>query len=247
LPFFLLLFPLLVFLPYFWQRSSRWIRLLFASTIVFLIQWIFVGNGIAWYGLGMFLGFAVGLELLIARAPDQLNKWLMVTLTFFSIAICLVNRFWQFDTQKNLFEYPLGKVSALALREMTIPDYDDITRSVLERHASMPDQPYTYRMGTFISYFIPKNREILPLADHQLGMFNCINQERDHALTLKRLKALGFNSIIFDTNTATIEKDPNGTLHQKVDAFINFANDTSLGLQMAVNDPGNGIAYILLP
>lgn len=243
----LLLFPLLVFLPYFWQRSSRWIRLLFASTIVFLIQWIFVGNGIAWYGLGMFLGFAVGLELLIARAPDQLNKWLMVTLTFFSIAICLVNRFWQFDTQKNLFEYPLGKVSALALREMTIPDYDDITRSVLERHASMPDQPYTYRMGTFISYFIPKNREILPLADHQLGMFNCINQERDHALTLKRLKALGFNSIIFDTNTATIEKDPNGTLHQKVDAFINFANDTSLGLQMAVNDPGNGIAYILLP
>ncbi|MBP9774063.1 MAG: hypothetical protein KBD00_05590 [Candidatus Peribacteraceae bacterium] len=243
----LLLFPLVLLLPYFWRRSSLWLRLLFGGTLVFLVQWMFVGNGIAWYGLGMFLGFAVGLEALVARAPDQLNKWLMTVLIFFSIAICMVNRFWQFDTQKNLFEYPLGKVSAQALREMTIPQYDDITKSVLDRHASMPNEPYTYRMGTFISYFIPKNREILPLADHQLNVFNCLNQEQDHALTLKRLKALGFNSIIFDTNTATIEKDPNGSLHKKVDGFINFANNQTIGLETMVYDPGNGIAYILLP
>ena len=33
----------------------------------------------------------------------------MRTFFFLSILICLANRLWQFDTQKNLFEYPLGK------------------------------------------------------------------------------------------------------------------------------------------
>ena len=111
----------------------------------------------------------------------------------------------------------------------------------------MTETPYTYRIGTFISYFIPRNREIFPLADHQLIFFSCLNQEQDHALTLKRLRALGFNGFIFDTNTHTIEKDPNGSLHQKVNKFLDFVNDPTLKLDIEVSNPGNGIAYILLP
>ncbi|HRH93268.1 MAG TPA: hypothetical protein PKV72_01910 [Candidatus Peribacteria bacterium] len=243
----LLLVPLLLFLPFFWMPQARWLRFLFAGTMVFFLQWSLVANGISWYGIGMFLGFAVILEAFAAYAPDPWSRGTFSGLIVMSILICLVNRFWQFDTQKNLFEYPLGKVTAEALREVTIPDYDDIRDSVLSRHEGIAGRPYTYRIGTFISYFIPKNREILPLADHQLQFFNCINQEQNHALTLKRLQALGFNSLIFDTNTQTIEKDPNGSLHQKVNAFLSFANDASIGLQIAVNDPGNGIAYIILP
>ncbi len=243
----LLLFPLALLLPFFWFREKKWLRMMFAGTFIFLIQWMLVGNGIAWYGIGMFLGFAFILEAFVAYAPDQPNRSLAVFLLTMSIIVCLVNRLWQFDTQKNIFEYPLGKVNASGLREITIPNYDDIRESVVTRHETMADTPYTYRIGTFISYFIPKNREILPLADHQLGFFHCLNQERNHALTLRRLLALGFNSIIFDTNTQTIEKDPNGSLHQKVNAFLEFANDESLGLNLLVNDPGNGIAYIILP
>ena len=243
----LLLFPLLLLLPYCWKKEERWLRFLVLGTLIFLIQWALVANGIAWYGIAMFMGFSIGLETLIAKAPDRPNRWLFSALIFFSILVCLVNRFWQFDTQKNIFEYALGKVNASALREVTIPEYDDIRKSVVSRHETMPETPYTYRIGTFISYFIPKNREIFPLADHQMSFFNCINQERDHTLTYERLKQLGFNSIIFDTNTQTIEKDPNGSLHKKVEAFLAFANDPKLKLQIVVNDPGNGIAYILLP
>ncbi len=243
----LLLFPLLLLLPAFWEKRRRWLRLLFVGTFVFLVQWALVANGIPWYGIGMFFGFAVALEAFIAYAPDPANRRLFSFLIAMGLAVCIINRLWQFDSQKNIFEYPLGKISASALREITIPNYDDIRASVLDRHETLKETPYTYRIGTFISYFIPRNREILPLADHQLTFFNCLNQERDHALTLKRLVALGFNSIIFDTNTQTIEKDPNGSLHQKVEAFVAFANNASLGLNIIVNDPGNGIAYILLP
>ena len=242
-----LTFAAVPFTALLWRAEYRWLGLLFAGTWVFLIQWILVANGVAWYGIGMFLGFAVVLEALVCFAPDAWNRWLMTFFIAMSILVCLLNRLWQFDSQKNLFEYPLGKISATALQESTIPDYDDIRRSVEERRATMPLTPYTYRIGTFISYFIPKNREIFPLADHQMGFFNCINQERDHALTVKRLKALGFNGIIFDTNTQTIEKDPNGSLHQKVQAFTDFANDPTTGVTIPISDPGNGIAYILLP
>lgn len=243
----LLLLPLLLLLPYFWSREGRWLRFLFAGSFVFLIQWIFVANGIIWYGLGMFLGFSIALEALVRRAPDPPNRILAGVLITLSILVCLANRMWQFDVQKNLFEYPLGKVSASGIREVTIPLYDNIRDSVVSRHESMSERPYTYRMGTFIPYFIPKNAEIFPIADNQLQFFNCIDQERDHALTLKRLQALGFNSMIFDTNTATIEKDENGTLHQKVNAFLSFANDPSLGLTRVYSEPELGIAYLLLP
>jgi len=243
----LLLFPLLLLLPFFWSKEARWLRYLFAGTCVFFVQWAFVANGVMWYGIGMFLGFVLALEALVLYVPDRQTKWLFGFLVAMSLIICVANRMWQFDSQKNLFEYSLGKINDTALREITIPDYDNIRESMLSRKIATPDRPYTYRIGTFISYFIPKNREIFPLADHQMQFFNCINQERDHALTLKRLQALGFNGIVFDTNTHTIEKDENGPLHKKVEAFVSFVNDPTLGLNIPVNDPGNGIAYILLP
>lgn len=244
----LLLFPLLLLLPYFWSKEGRWLRLLFAGTLVFLLQWMFTANGIMWYGIAMFFGFAVGLETLYKKAPDKMSRIVMGTLITFGLMIAIINRLWQYDVQRNIFEYPLGKINASAIREVTIPDYDRISESVVERHESIPDRPYTYRMGTFIPYFIPKNIEILPLADNQVQFFNCINQERDHALTTRRLKALGFNGIIFDTNTATIERDPNGPLHQKVQAFLNYANDTvGSGVVPYVNNSAGGIVYLLLP
>jgi hypothetical protein len=195
----------------------------------------------------MFLGLVVALEFLVARAPDRWSRILAGMLVTLSLFVAFGMRLWQSDTQRNLFEYPLGKITGEAMRERTIPHYDDVRDVALQRRTSMPDRPYVFRAGTFIPYFIPKNLEVLPLADNQLDFFNCLYQERNDALTLKRLQTLGFNSVIFDTNTHTIEKDPNGSLHKKVGAFVQFLNNTGLGLQIVVNDPSAGIAYVLLP
>ena len=132
------------------------------------------------------------------------------------------------------------------MMERTIPYYDDIADIVVERNESMPDRPYLYRVGTFIPYFIPRNLEIIANADHQLGVFNCLYQEQDAALTVRRLRALGFNSIIFDTNTATIERDPNGTLHQKVNKFVEFLNTPDVGLEVIISDNKAGVAFMLI-
>ncbi len=243
----LLLFPLLLLLPYFWTKRGRWLRWMFVATLFMVMQWAFFANGILWYGIGMFLGLALGMEALVSKAPDRSTKTVASILIGLSLFVAFANRFWQFESQKNLYAYPLGVVSAEAMEERTIPHYNVIRNIVMQRAEQMPETPYVFRMGTFIPYFIPKNMEIIPVADNQLDLFTCMNQDRDAVMTVKRLKALGFNSIIFDTNTATIERDPNGSLHKKVQAFLDFANTPGLGLQAAVNDADGGIVFLLLP
>lgn len=243
----LLLFPLLLLLPYFWSKPGRWLRWLFGITTIMILEWMFLGNGIPWYGIGILLGLVIGLEALIQKAPDKSNHaiaWILVTFSLFS---AFNMRFWQFEQQRNIFEYSMGKVSADALREITIPYYDAISATAVVRHDEMKDRPYLYRVGTFIPYFIPRNLEIIGLNDHQLDVFNCLYHERDPALTVKRLKALKFNAIVFDTNTATIERDEQGSLHKKVNAFVDFVNNPVSGLQVVVSDTNAGIAFILIP
>lgn len=243
----LLLFPLLLLLPFFWKKEGSWLRWLWVSTLFLLAQWVFFANGIPWYGIGTFFGLVLCLEALIARAPDALSRSAAGFFLTMSILLCLGMRFWQFESQRNLFEYPLGKISAETMRERTIPHYDDITDIVMRRNATMADRPLVYRIGTFMPYFVPRNLEVIGNADHQLDMFNCLYQERDPAITVQRLKALGFNSIIFDTNTATIEKDPNGSLHKKVQALTDFLNSPEAGLDVVIYDPGAGLAFLLIP
>lgn len=243
----ILLFPVLLLLPFFWRKKEAWIRWLWLATVFLIVQWSFLANGVIWYGIGMFFGLVLCIETLVAKAPDTLSRTLVSILITLSVLLCLGMRFWQYETQRNLFEYAIGKVSYEAMRERTIPHYDDITDVVLERYETMTDRPLLYRIGTFMPYFIPRNLEVIGITDHQLDTFNCLHQERDPALTIQRIKALGFNSMVFDTNTATIERDPNGSLHQKVNALVDFLNSPEAGMQMVINDPSAGIVFLLIP
>lgn len=243
----LLLVPLLLLLPFFWTRGGRWMRFLFGATVFMVVQWMFLANGVIWYGVNMFLGLVVLVEALVVLSPTPATRRIAGTLVAISLLTAYSHRMWQFGIMQSIYEYPMGKVSAATMEERTIPHYDDVRDEILRRREAMPDRPYVYRMGTFIPYFIPKNFETFPIADNQLDMFNCLFQERDPAKTLARLQALGFNSMIFDTNTHTIETDENGSLHRKVQAFMDFANAPGTGIRIVVNDPSAGIAFILLP
>jgi hypothetical protein len=243
----LLLFPLLLLLPYFWSRRGKWLRWMWISTLFILLEWMFTANGIPWYGIGVFLGLVLCIEAFMARSPDVFSRTIAGVLIGIALFSNFAHRFWQFDQQRNLFEYPIGRASAEVMRERTIPHYDDIAEIAVELYRTRPDRPYLYRVGTFIPYFIPRNLEVIGIVDHQLDMFNCMYQERDTELTLKRLKALGFSSIIFDTNTATIERDSNGSLHKKVQAFVDFLNDPKSGVQVVVNDTDGGVVYVIIP
>ncbi len=245
----LLILPLLLLLPFFWLPKGKSMRWLAVATVCLLIMWIFTGNGVPWYGLPFFIGAVVLIEAMWVLSPDLYSRFLMLFLIFCSLLSNTQHRLWKFDELRNTLDYGFGKISARALEATTINWYSEISNRILERRQTIPDRPHVYRIGTFIPYFIPRNLEVLRTADHQLDVFTCLYQERDAVLTLERMKALGFNSIIFDTNTATIEKDPNGTLHKKVNGFQSFVNENVVAKKMnlLINDARAGIAYIEIP
>ncbi len=243
----LLLLPLVLLVPLFWTPAGRRWRWLAIFTAVQILQWSVLANGVLWYGLGMFIGICIFVEMLFQEAPDRPTRGLWGALIVLSLIGSLGFRFWQFELQGGSLEYTIGKMSADVIVAQTIPHYTDISQSVVARSQALPDRPYTFRMGTFIPYFIPRNPERLPVADNQLDFFSCLAQDNDPVKITARLKALGFNGIIFDLNTATIEQDPNGSLHQKVQRFINYATSTGATLQAPIIDQRTGIAYFLIP
>jgi hypothetical protein len=244
-PLFLIL-PLLLLSPLFWKKDVAPQRLLFVGTAFMILQWIFTAQGVPWYGIGAFLGLALLGESLLPLAPTRAARVTAGTLVTVSLLLSFSFRMWIFDLQSPMLAYAWGKESAEIRHELLAPHYREISRYVTDLSAH-PERPYLYRIGTSINYFVPRNLSIITAHDNQLDTFNCLNQEEDHLLTLRRLQAFGFHSIVFDTNTATIEADPNGSLHQKVQRFLDFANDPAVGVIPVVNAPEDGIAYMLLP
>ena len=245
-PIFLLL-PLMFFMPFFWSAQSGWLRRLAVITSIVMGLWILLADGIPWYGISMFLGFAIGVEVLVCRSTGRLAKGVFAFLAAVALFLLLAFRIGELERQKGLIDYHIGKYSGDTLIEGTFPGYKEVAATVYSRYQSNPQRPFVYRVGTSIPYFIPRNLEVVGINDLWLDTFNCINQEKDHKLTLKRLEALGFNSVIFDLNVATIEKDPRGTLHKKADEMVSFLNDPSLGMKVVMNNPQVGMSFILLP
>ncbi|MHC4945556.1 MAG: hypothetical protein ACYTG7_21290, partial [Planctomycetota bacterium] len=121
---------------------------------------------------------------------------------------------------------------------------------------SKDDQPnYVFRIGTYIRYFIPENLGRV-YDDAQLDTFIRIDggtikkgklvyrEPKNDQRTLERLKELGFKYIIFDPNMTVIEKNEEGTLHQKARRFVEFANAK---LKILYHDPGHRIDLLEVP
>ena len=241
------LVPFVLLLTTFWSRRQRWARWLAAFTTILLVLWLFIGNGVPWYGIGALLGLMLGLEYLVFAGEPKLPRMVAGTFVLISIALALSMRLQRFEDERVMLDYALGKQSARALQETLAPNYSTVREMVLQRAADMPERPFLYQVGTFIPYFLADVPHHIGIADNQLGFFYCLYQEGNASLTSRRLRALGFNSMIFDRGTASIEADPNGTLHHKVAAFVEFANDRSADIRAVINDPNGGVAYLLLP
>jgi hypothetical protein len=242
---FVLLLPLIFFVPWFWFKDQKVVRAILASTLLYSVFWIFLGNGVIWYGIGMFGGIVLILSALVNESPLP-TKTVFVGFVALSLISAFSLRLWQFQQQLPMFDYAYGRVDERILAERTIPHYDNIRSEVERMRKDQPDQSYLYRIGTFIPYFLPKNLEVFGITDHQLDFFNCLSFDSDYPKTLERMQALGFGSIIFDTNTATIEKVP-GSLNKKVDKFVEFLNTPGLGIKQFVADSRAGVGYFILP
>lgn len=220
--------PILLFaglIPKILQTKSSQLRKdIFWQNVLFLFLgcwyfWLFVASGVPWYGVAGFL-FALLLVVRFLQLSKNIHRSIgviatvMLIVALLSTAILRESRFGTF----TMANYTFGLKNADQVLAATNAEYPKIIDLLNADNAH-----HIYRIGTFINYFIDNNRERV-FDDAQLDTFKCIDGDgTDNVRTVQRLKALGFRYIVYDTNTQTIERDTNGTLHKKVNRFTQFA------------------------
>lgn len=220
---FLALIPLLLL---FWRKSDWpqfWQNVLLCFGLIWYF-WLFVASGVPWYGLA---GFLPAL-LLVVRVKELSAKQMMwgEYLIPFVIMISLLSTAFLREAKfanTGQMAYAFGLIDSQAILRSTNQSYPTIISAINSDTSTLSSPHYIYRIGTFINYFIDNNRERV-YDDAQLDTFRCIDGDGlNDARTLARLKTLGFHYIVYDTNTETIERNPQGTLHRKTNRFKTFA------------------------
>lgn len=239
---FLALLPGL-FLLWIWRRFWKmewWIVILFSVNWFF---WTFAAQWIPWYWLFWFLPALVLLSMVIFDWKN--SKYLKYF--FIWLIIISISAFWYLRETKTFSQatvaYAFWKIDWDKYIDSIVPTYRDTVKMIDSYPHNSENPNYLYRIWTFIPFFIEDARRVM-VTDSQLDKFRCIdwdwtNDER----TLERLKDLWFKFFILDTNTYTIEKDPNWSLHQKYKRFVDFANNN---LNILYYKPENWITFMMI-
>jgi len=166
---------------------------------------------------------------------------------FIVLIIISITAFWYLRETKTFSQatvsYAFWKIDWDKYIDSIVPTYRD-TVKMIDSYPHNPENPnYLYRAWTFIPFFIKNERRVM-VGDSQLDRFRCIDWDwKDDARTLQRLKDLWFKFFILDTNTYTIERNPNWTLHKKYKRFVEFANKN---LKVLYYKPKNWIAFMMI-
>lgn len=234
------------------RRPWKWIIVLCAVSWLF---WLAYAQGVPWYNLYGFLPLTllVGGVFVISLRHVILGP-VVCTLIAVSLLSTLLLRTDNFGNRASI-RYAYGIWNAEQTIDVLLPTHRRVAE-VISKNPSTADHPnYVYKIGTFIRYFIPDNLKRI-FDDPMLDTFTSIDgariedgrlfhwEPKDDNRTLSRLRRLGFKFVIFDLNIATIEQDEEGTLHQKANRFVEFANSS---LKVVFNDPSRGIALLEIP
>ncbi len=220
---FLSFIPLLIL---FWKRE-QWPELWQEVAVFFGIVWyfwLFVSSGIPWYGIA---GFLPALLLVMRfRSLAQVHlpgaRWWVPLLIILSLTSTTLLRETELGSVGQM-AYSFGLKNEQQIIAGTNASYPAIIDVLNQEPFASSKDRYIYRIGTFINYFIDNNRQRV-FDDAQLDTFRCLDGDASSdARTVERLQQLGFAYIVYDTNTQTIERDKNGTLHKKVSRFTQFA------------------------
>ncbi len=226
-------------------------EILFVGIIYWLLWGIFA-KGVIWYGFGGF----IFLFLLIVEIMHQLKKEYWTGLRFAAnsaiilwllCALCLRTAnlpFYAVVVDPVGLAYAGGVIDEQGYMKQKIPTYLTIMKIVNDDiDANKENPPKTYRVGTFMKYFIHQNSTLV-LDDNQLDIFMSLSRDHDDQKTIARFKNAGFKYMIIDTHTATIDKTPERTLTAKYLGLINFIERNRKDLKVILDNPGHAIKLI---
>lgn len=140
-------------------------------TAMYIILWMFMGNGVIWYGIAGFIGSLI----LLGQLLDAFPKKYMIPLfglAFFSNYLIRAGEF----APPVFFANTLGLISEEELQDYIFPGYGEVAKII----DAVPDIKL-YRVGTFIPYFTNLRDEQIN-NDHDLSQWVCMQTESDDSI-----------------------------------------------------------------
>lgn len=207
------------------NRKAKYL-LIFATSFGGL--WLIMGSGIAWYGFPMlavllvFLFYAAknqGFNLRSVRSGAALAALFVYAL--FGYSLVFINSVQAYNSAGLVYEEPvLRSFGAGMNRTETLSAFKPYLGEAIS-YINRDTADKVYRVGTFFNYHIDYNDSRV-LEDNQLGKFDNMMRvlDGDEEQFLNLLKESGFRFILFDLNTATLDRTPEKSLTEKTRRFM---------------------------
>ena len=217
--------PILIFVFYEGFRKKDELLLLGFLATGFFIPWIFMTEGVAWYGLP----FLAILFILVGKVLTQYEKLKITNLVivFFvllSVFTGLYSRLSHSGINQILTSLSWASIPTTENADRLANVYFTEERKVADILNEDPD-PVIFRIGTLAKFWLsyPDARVV---EDPQLDIWSRIIYGRDVDGILSVLKDNNIKYLLIDRGTVSIETDKNGTLHKKFQNLQDFVSST---------------------
>lgn len=223
---------MLLVIPVFWlQKIPKKFWAVLPIAISFFIGWIWIGHGIGWYGLPfvfiLYFLFFVALKNFFAtgQKPLFINKiFSQILLIIFTVTIFLhvLGRlahtpYSHFYNSFAWASFP-NEITAHRTSQYFFQSEIDAAEFINTEKSG-----HVLQIGTLIKFWLEDAEERI-ISDPQLDIFQKFATKGPDGI-LHQLKQNDIKFIVIDRGTTTIEKDPQGTLHQKFAVLESFLKE----------------------
>lgn len=231
---------------------------LLAFVVAYLFLWLLLGSGIPWYAfpaLAVLPVFAVYYferpKQFLGTANARFSRYFIGS--SFGLYFLLNLSLHFSDPERGpdrhlIFKKPFIQYATRSMNwEETLAAFNPFYLEALKYLNRDPSEK-VYRVGTYMQYHILQNDRRV-LEDNQLGKFEELSSKlSDQNYFLQVLRDNGFRYILYDLNSASLDKTPEQSLRKKNIAFLNLLLDPGevklVVTDRIVEDPGGGVVQL---
>jgi hypothetical protein len=210
-----------------WEGSTEKLRYLLLFTIAFGGLWLLIGSGIAWYGFPMLVTLMICL-VYGAQAGGfeykNVQSWAtgaaLTAYVLLSYALVFISSLQPPKNAGLIYQEPVLRSFGEGLNASeTLSSFKPYFGEAID-YINQNKEDKVYRVGTFFNYHIDYNDRRV-LEDNQLGKYDEMTRalEGEEDTFIDVLKNEGFRYILFDMNTASLDRTPEKTLTEKTRRF----------------------------
>lgn len=192
----------------------------------YVLLWLWLGNGIPWYGILAFPLMVVLGVYLVAEQKETLWRTYFRTAVVALLLMGVFLRFSSTDRQGMANNAEIFYMPSIAYSTGMVTKEMDILKNIGEAYAQGANAVNVdltgkvYRVGTYIHYFIKDNHRRV-FEDNQLGYFQDVLTTLDNPVDfVDVLKKNGFRYILFNPKDVQFDQTPEQTFRKKFDRFL---------------------------